>query len=170
VDIITPGAIMGFVGRPLRFKSPEELYDKFQAYKQWAKFNPWNKIEAIKTGDRAGELIYLPIERPLTEWGFAVFCEMSRRGLIEYSTRKQYSYTYARIKDEMSDQRISGGMAGVYEARLVARIDGIKEPKDSFDDDDSSPMPIKINIQVEDGRRNQSEPTAGNIPADAGKV
>lgn len=145
------------VGRPRKFKTPEDLYNKFQKYKEWANLNPWNKIEAIKSGDRAGELIYLPTQRPLTEWGFAVFCEMSRRGLIEYSTRKRFSHIYARIKDEMSEQRISGGMAGVYESRLVARIDGIKEPKDSFDEDGSNPLPIKINIQVEDARKNNSE-------------
>jgi len=161
---------MNSVGRPRKFKSPEELYNKFQEYKKWANSNPWNKIEAIKSGVRAGELLYLPITRPLTEWGFAVFCEMSRRGLIEYASRKQYSHIYARIKDEMSEQRISGGMTGVYDGRLTARIDGIKEPKDSFDDDDSLPLPIKINIQVEDGRRNQGEQAAGNISTDAGEV
>lgn len=36
--------------------------------------------------------------------------------------------------------------------------------------DDSTPPPISITIQVEDGRRTKSEPTAGDLPADAGEI
>lgn len=115
------------MGRPRRFKSPKQLWDAFEEYKEWAALHPWNKLEAIKTGDLAGQLVELPTERPLTEWGFAVFCKMSRVGLIEYCKRKEFSDIYTRIKDEMSEQRISGGVAGAYNANLVARIDGITE-------------------------------------------
>jgi hypothetical protein len=110
--------------------SPEQLWDYFEKYKKWAHEHPWNKKDFIRSGENAGTIIDLPIDRPLTEWGFAVFLGISRRGLINYGNMKGYEpyfHTYARIKDEMSEQRISGGMSGIYNANLVARIDGIVE-------------------------------------------
>lgn len=41
---------------------------------------------------------------------------------------------------------------------------------ETLNEDDSIPPPISINIQVEDGRRTKSEPTAGDLPADAGEI
>lgn len=117
-------------GRPRRFDSPDELLEAFEQYKEWASAHPWNKKEAIKHGDNAGMLINIPTERPLTEWEFAVFCKMSRTGLQEYSKREEYSGIYARIKDEMTSQRISGGLAGAYNANLVARLDGLTDKQE----------------------------------------
>jgi hypothetical protein len=70
---------------------------------------------------------------------------MSRRGLIEYCDREEFSHTYAKIKDFMSEQRISGGMAGAYNANLVARIDGITE-KSEIDQTNHFPDGININF------------------------
>jgi len=133
------------IGRPRRFKTPGALRRAFEQYKEWAAANPWNKKEAIKSGDLAGTLIDLPTERPLTEWEFAVFCGMSRTGLIEYCKRDDFSDIYKKIKDEMSAQRISGGMAGAYNANLVARIDGITE-KSEIDQTNHFPDGIEINF------------------------
>lgn len=117
-------------GRPRRFESPEDLLNAFYEYKEWASKTPWNKKDFIRSGEFAGQTVDLPTERPLTEWEFAIFCEMSRQGLMEYAKRPEFSVIYSRIKDEMSAQRISGGLAGAYNANLVARIDGITEKQE----------------------------------------
>lgn len=132
-------------GRPLKIATPEDLWTLFEEYQTWANNNPWNKKEAIKSGERAGTIIDLPTDRPLTEWEFATFCNMSRSGLIEYSKREQFSDIYSRIKDEMSAQRISGGIAGAYNGNLVARIDGIVE-KSEIDNTHRYPDGIEINF------------------------
>jgi hypothetical protein len=136
-------------GRPRRFSSPDELLEAFEEYKQWASEHPWNKKEAIKSGDMAGTLIDIPTEMPLTEWGFAAFCKTSRSTLIEYGNREEFSYIYASIKDEMAAQRISGGMSGAYNANLVARIDGLTE-KSEVDNNHHFPDKIKINFVNDD--------------------
>jgi hypothetical protein len=118
------------MGRPLKIESPEELSRLFEEYKTWAHNNPWIKKDFIRSGPDAGQIIDLPTERPLTEVEFAVHCGMSRDGLREYCSRDEFSYIYSRIKDEMSSQRISGGMTGAYNASLVARIDGLVDKQD----------------------------------------
>jgi len=117
-------------GRPRKINSPEELFEMFQGYKIWAHENPWLREDFIKSGESAGQKVYLETERPLTEMGFAVHLEMSRDGLREYAKREEYSYIYARIKDEMSEQKISGGLAGAYNPMLVSRIEGLVEKTD----------------------------------------
>lgn len=114
-------------GRPRLIKSPEQLLEHFEDYKQWAHDNPWYKVEAIKSGDMAGELVHIPIERPMTEWGFAVYLGTSRQCLQGYAKREEFIGTYARIKDEMSAMRVEGGVTQLYNPNLVARIDGISE-------------------------------------------
>lgn len=132
-------------GRPRKFPTPDDLWAAFEEYREWAENHPWYKYDSIKSGENAGTLIPIPTTRPLTEWEFAVFCNMSRTGLIEYCKRDEYSDIYSRIKDTMSAQRISGGMAGAYNGNLVARIDGITE-KSEIDQTNHFPDGIQINF------------------------
>lgn len=117
-------------GRPRKIESPERLEELFIEYKVWASQNPWVKKDFVKSGEFAGQIVDLPIERALTEWGLAVFIGISRSHLIEYGKRPEFRDIYTRIKDEMTEQRVSGGLACVYNANLVARIDGITEKND----------------------------------------
>lgn len=117
-------------GRPRGIKSPKHLLEQFENYKDWAKKNPWQKKDFIRSGEFAGQIVNLEIERPLTEWEFASFLKMSYRALTNYGSAEGYEDffpIYAQIKTEMVANRISGGLIGAYNANLVARIDGLKE-------------------------------------------
>lgn len=131
-------------GRPRIFPTPDDLLNAFDEYKKWAHDHPWNKKEAIKSGEHAGTLIDLPTERPLTEVEFAVFCKMSISGLQEYGKREKFSGIYTMIKNEMTAQRISGGLTGAYNASLVARIDGLTEKSEI---DQTNHYPDGINVR-----------------------
>jgi hypothetical protein len=112
------------------FKTPNDLLVAFEKYKVWAKKHPWLKKEAIKSGPQTGQLINIPHERPLTMWGFATFLKMSAEGVRNYGrleSYKEYFSIYNRILDEMTEQRVSGALTGVYNGNLVARIDGLVE-------------------------------------------
>ena len=137
------------IGQPKKIPSPERMLELFEEYIQWSKDNPWIKLEAIKSGERAGELIEIPHERALTEWGFAKFIGISRNGLINYGTKPEYSNyfnIYARIKTYMAEQRISGGLCEAFNPQLVARIDGLSEPHAA--EQNEKPAPIAVNITV----------------------
>lgn len=117
-----------------KFETPEDLQGAFEEYVEWAHNNPWYKKEAIKSGDMAGTIIDIPHERPLTEWDFAAFCKLSYQGLRNYGEKseyKDYFDIYNQCKTRMTAQRISGGLSDIYNANLVARIDGISEKNES---------------------------------------
>lgn len=146
-------------GRPRKIESPERLEEFFIEYKVWASQNPWIKKDFIKSGEFAGQIVDLPTERPLTEWGFAVFIGISRKVLIEYGQRPEFRDTYARIKDEMTEQRVSGGLAGAFNANLVARIDGIAEKNDLA-------VTGRVIIDIEDDNDNEEIPSSSDTSDD----
>jgi hypothetical protein len=114
--------------RPRKIKSPRHLQELFDEYKAWASVNPWKKQDFIRSGESAGQIIELEIDRPLTEYEFAAYLGFSRQGLRNYGEAKGYENffeTYAKIQTEMTSQRVSGGLVNAYNANLVARIDGL---------------------------------------------
>jgi hypothetical protein len=149
--------------KPKSIESPEKLWQLFQEYKAWAFANPCVREDFIRSGELAGKKIELNIARPLTLWEFSSFVGLSYQGLRNYGEmagRENYFDIYARIVSEMSGQRIAGGTAGIYNANLVARIDGLKE---------HSEIEGKIEPLVfltEDGKKllelSQGKPDAGN--------
>lgn len=113
-----------------KIATPEDFEKAFEDYVEWAHNNPWYKKEAIKSGEMAGQIIDIPCERPLTEWEFAAFLGLSYQGLRNYGEAEGYEDyfdIYAQAKTRMTAQRISGGLSDIYNANLVARIDGISE-------------------------------------------
>jgi hypothetical protein len=115
------------MGRPRHFKSPDEIQAAFDEYVKWAADNPWHKQDFIRGGDSAGQIVYLEIERPLTEVEFAVFCGLSLQGYLNYLNRPEFVDIIRRVKSIMSAQRISGGVTGAFNGNLIARMDGLVE-------------------------------------------
>ena len=110
------------------FKTPEDMWDKFQEYREWAHKHPWSKEVVSK-----GEIHTLMHERPLTMFEFASFCEMSYQGLRNYAIREDHSDyfgVYARIENDIRAFQISGGLCDIYNASLTARLNGIADKKE----------------------------------------
>lgn len=117
-------------GRPRKIDSPDQLWDLYEQYKIWAAKNPWYRNELIKSGSMTGEVVQIPLSRPLTVWGFATFLGMSRNGLLVYGnyvSHKEYFGTYQRIRSDMSQHTVEGGLLEGYNPNLVARIEGIRD-------------------------------------------
>lgn len=117
-------------GAPRKIESPKELYDLFEDYKRWVNGHPVYRNDFIRTGQNAGEIVQIPCNRPLTEWGFAAHIGMSRQGLINYGRAEgyeEYFDTYARIRTEMTDQVLVGAINELYNPNLVAKIEGIHD-------------------------------------------
>ena len=120
---------MAKVGRPRNLESPEQLYNLFLRYKEDVKANP-----RIKTvfGGKEFEQRAEPLERPLTMEGFEIFC-WDIVGVVEdyFSNRdKRYSEFTAicsRIRKEIREDQITGGMVGQYNPSITQRLNGLKE-------------------------------------------
>lgn len=120
---------MAKVGRPRNLDSPEQLYELFIRYKTDVKANP--RIKSVFGGKEFEERAE-PLERPLTMEGFEIFC-WDQVGCVEdyfKNTNKAYnefSPICSRIRKEIREDQITGGMVGQYNASITQRLNGLKE-------------------------------------------
>jgi hypothetical protein len=119
------------IGHPRIFKTPEDLYKAFQEYKDSLeeKAKDWPKIQYVgKDGERRIDYPQLP----LTIEGFKVFC-YDRYGTVEQYLRNQdglyheYIEVCTRIREEVRNNQITGGLLGVYNPSITQRLNNLKE-------------------------------------------
>jgi DNA polymerase II small subunit/DNA polymerase delta subunit B len=120
---------MAKLGRPRNLDSPEQLYELFKKYKEDVKANP--RIKSVFGGKEFEERAE-PLERPLTMEGFEIFC-WDEVGVVEdyfMNRDKRYSEFTAiclRIRKEIREDQITGGMVGQYNASITQRLNNLKE-------------------------------------------
>ena len=120
-------------GRPKKLSNPEELLKLFEGYLEWAKQNPIRKMVFVgRDGNREYELV----DRPLSIDGFEVYCYGKQVTVENYMNNKNGSYEefYSislYIRKLIRDNQISGGMAGLYNASLTARINGLADKQET---------------------------------------
>ena len=129
------------VGRPPKFKTPEELAAKAEGYFQYCDTHPMEtyvKKDAgtKKTGGdnkagseaKAGEGKVL-VPRPYTFDGLVLWLElgMNWRDFRAYHSNDEFSAVIRTLDARVRDQQVSGAMVGMYNPNLVARLNGIAE-------------------------------------------
>lgn len=125
-------------GRDLEYKTPEEIWVKVCEYLQWCDDNPWFKKEAIKSGDRAGELIDIPTARPYTITGLCIHLGISLVSWKAYCKREDFIYITTRTEEIIYTQKFEGAAVGAFNANIIARDLGLADKRD-----------IESNIKVE---------------------
>jgi len=116
--------------RPKKIKDPKQLEEIFKEYKSYTKTNPRFKYHLNqRTGDMVGE----PLEVPYTIEGFEIFCHdkynFTAKHYLE-NTNKAYDEfctISTRIRKEIRDDQIKGGMVGQYNPSITARLNALKE-------------------------------------------
>lgn len=120
---------MAKVGRPRILNSPDELYELFKKYKREVKANP--RIKSVFGGKEFEERAE-PLERPLTMEGFEVFC-WNELGMVEQYFKnvdkryEEYIPICTRIRKEIRQDQIEGGMVGQYNPSITQRLNNLKE-------------------------------------------
>ena len=117
-------------GRPRIFKSPDELWDAFVLYREWVKSNPILVHDYV---GKDGVEVYRQRERPLIIEGFEVW--LMDNGYVSYpdltkyfdGTHKEFVPVSARIRNTVRQEQVAGGMAGIYNPSLTARINGLTD-------------------------------------------
>jgi len=119
------------VGRPKAIESPEVMYELFQEYCEHTKANP------IKVKDWVGGMAKPVIrekEIPYTLEGFEIYC--FKQGIIsdlgKYFANLEGAYEEfrticSRIRQEIRDDQIKGGMAGIYNPSITQRLNNLVE-------------------------------------------
>ena len=120
--------IKGKPGRPLKY-TPEEMQQKFLEYIESNKTNIFYRNELIKSGERAGEIIAVPVQAPLTIVGFCVFLGINKVTFYELLENKDKGFSnilYA-CKDYIEQNQLAGAAAGVFNPMIVARLIGLAD-------------------------------------------
>jgi len=110
-------------------ETPEKLWQLFCDYKEQVKKNPITVKDWV---GGMGKLVSRPKERPLTMDGFECFGYDNNVTVGHYFDNPEGSYeTYrtiaTRIRKEIRNDQIGGGMAGIYNQQLTARLNGLVE-------------------------------------------
>jgi len=119
------------MGKHKYIETPEKMYELFTDYKDVVKTNP------IKVQDFVGkdaEEVYRKKERPLTMIGFLNYLDYE--GIIsdatDYFENKEDRYSdyvriCSRIKREIQEDQIGGGMVGIYNPSITQRLNNLTE-------------------------------------------
>lgn len=118
-------------GRKKIIQTPEMFWDLFNEYKTWAKNNP------VKVHDYVGKdalEVHRNRERPLTIEGFENYVD--NKGIItdlgNYFENKEKRYSdfvaiCSRVKREIREDQIIGGMVGIYNPSITQRLNALTE-------------------------------------------
>lgn len=131
-------------GRPMKFKSPEELEIKIKGYFEYC--DARTKKEVVKTKDYY-EVIDMPDPVPYTVYGLADYLDCDADTLLNYQTKDGFSVLIARAKSKILTNKVERGLDGKSNPQmtklLLGHNYGILEPKHETQDDKN----ININIQ-----------------------
>lgn len=121
------------MGKPKYIESPEHLWELFTNYKKEVKGNP---IIVKDWVGKDADTVYREKEKPLTMVGFECYVMENTRitcpDLTEYFEGKNESYKdyfpiSSRIKKEIQNDQITGGMVMIYSQSITARLNDLAE-------------------------------------------
>lgn len=114
-------------------ESPEKLWELFEKYKQEVKNNPTIVKDWV---GKDAEPVYREKERPLTMVGFECFVmnntKITYPDLTDYFENKDERYSNyipisSRIRAEITNDQINGGMTMIYSQNLTARLNNLSD-------------------------------------------
>lgn len=119
------------VGRPKAIPTPEDFWGRFVEYREHTKSNP---IKVLDFVGKDGISVHREKERPLTIEGFENYLEdvYGIGAVQQYLENRGGRYTefvsiVNRVRKIIRQDQIEGGMAGIYQQNLTARIQGLSD-------------------------------------------
>lgn len=119
-----PGKALRPVGRP-RVHTPERIADKFERYVEYLRDNPLTKEIPTR-----GDVVKVHLKRPATIIGFCVFAGMAEDSFYHYASIDDYKDVIERIRRCIRADQLEGGLTGIYESNIVARLLHLIEHQD----------------------------------------
>ncbi len=134
-------------GRHFKF-TPEVLQKKINEYFEWADNNPIIKTDVIRNGDKAGQVLEIPINRPYTIQELCRFIGINsatwrnwirKRELEKYIEEgdngkieqiEQLFVIISDTKDIIAGQQLAGATAGIYNPMIVARMNSLTDKQE----------------------------------------
>ena len=115
-------------------KEPEEMWSAFIDYAKKTKDNPIGVHDFV---GKDGESVYRYKEQALTLVGFYNYCRRNICDVHHYfeNTEKRYELyggICRAIKDEIKEDQITRGLAGVYNPSITQRLNNLTEKTESI--------------------------------------
>lgn len=119
------------------FKTPDELEKAWSGYKDYLEqeAEKWLKVQYVgKEGQRVTDKYKLP----MTMEGFEIYCH-ENHGTVEHYFRNTEGYyddfctICSRIKTEIRNDQITGGLLGVYNPSITQRLNGLADKTETKD-------------------------------------
>lgn len=136
------------VGRPKNIETPEIMWDLFKQYKKDTKSSPFIVKDWV---GGMGKEVFREKEKPLTLEGFNVWCfENEVAGWIkDYFSNKdgkysEFSSICSIIREQIRQDQVAGGMAGIYNPSITQRLNGLVE---KIHEDGSKEVTIKVKYE-----------------------
>ena len=138
------------MGKRKYIETPDRLWELFLAYKKEVKSNP--VIIKDWVGKDAEE-VHREREKPLTMVGFECFVldhtEITYPDLTHYFENKDNRYSdfipiSSRIKSEIKNDQVTGGMTMIYSQNLTARLNNLVEKTEDVTPQQPKKLVIKI--------------------------
>jgi hypothetical protein len=114
----------------------EQLTVMFDEYKKHCEETVFYKNELIKSGDRAGEIVRVPYQTPLTMSGFLSFGVISNATFQGYldadndKIDKDLLSIATHIQDSIHSYLDAGSAAGALNSAYTAKLRGLKDTID----------------------------------------
>lgn len=116
-----------------KIENPEKLWELFEGYKAHVKANPVLVKDWV---GKDGDTVYREKEKPLTMVGFECYVcdntEVTYPDLTHYFENTENRYASfvpisSRIRAEIQNDQITGGMTMIYSQNLTARLNGLSD-------------------------------------------
>lgn len=134
-------------GRNKEYETPEALLEACYDYFQECDSNPWYKNEALKGGDRVGEIIQVPTTTPYTKSGLYVYIGIDRKTWDLYKEREDFIPITTYVEGIIYTQKFEGAAVGAFNANIIARDLGLTEKKEV----DQTVRGVNLIIQPQEG-------------------
>ena len=135
-------------GAPIKY-SAEQLTQMWNDYLDVCDKTKSIKREAIKSGEFAGQIVSVEIDKPLTMKGFTVFSGISYDTLISYCNKenekidKDLFEIATHIRESIDDYIDSGCLNGTLVSAYGAKLRGLKDIQQV---EQTNPEQIIINV------------------------
>jgi len=135
-------------GKKKLIETPEIFEAEFEEFIEWCKEHPIMKPEIMRSGEKQGQVVEVPMPRIADMKGFAAFLGISYRTIMNYGSAeewKDFHDVYRRASDYMDNEKLVNGLIGNADPRIIQAMLGYRDKQEMkiiptlhFDKDDEN--------------------------------
>lgn len=114
------------VGRPSKFDSPEDMWEKCICYFEWCDKNSLNEAKVF---NNQGEIVTANVAhiRAMTIAGLCVYLNIGETTWKDYRQKTEFSSVTSTVEQIIYEQKFSGAAAGLLNSNIIARDLGLSD-------------------------------------------